>query len=152
MIAMCLRTRSNREEWAICSACKRPVRVHEGPNRVQGSEPIVGHGLCLRSTESKWATSDRGVITAELLKTGGDRMVKRKTFPAYGNCSIALATEEMKDGRWAVVVTVTQSTDTAERNTDLPVTHERFASEAEAEAFGLQSAKEWIDRNTAQAV
>ena len=49
-------------------------------------------------------------------------MVKRKTFPAYGNCSIALATEEMKDGRWAVVVTVTQSTDTAELNTDLPVT------------------------------
>ena len=41
-------------------------------------------------------------------------MVNRKTFPAYGNCSIALATEEMKDGRWAVVVTVTQSTDTAD--------------------------------------
>jgi len=79
-------------------------------------------------------------------------MVTRKTFPAYGNCSIALATEEMKDGRWAVVVTVTQSTDTAERNTDLPVTDERFASEAEAEAFGVQSAKEWIDRNTAQTV
>jgi hypothetical protein len=29
---------------------------------------------------------------------------------------------------------------------------ERFASEAEAEAFGVQSAKEWIDRNTAQTV
>jgi hypothetical protein len=79
-------------------------------------------------------------------------MVTRKTFPAYGNCSIALATEEMKDGRWAVVVTVEQSTDTAERNTDLPVMDERFASEAEAEAFGVQSAKEWIDRNTAQTV
>jgi len=79
-------------------------------------------------------------------------MVNRKTFPAYGNCSIALATEEMKDGRWAVVVTVTQSTDTAERNTDLPVTHERFDSEAEAEAFGVRSAKEWIDQNTAQTV
>jgi len=91
-------------------------------------------------------------MTEELLNTGGDRMVNRKTFPAYGNCSIALATEEMKDGRWAVVVTVTQSTDTAERNTDLPVTHERFDSEAEAEAFGVRSAKEWIDQNTAQTV
>ena len=79
-------------------------------------------------------------------------MVKRKTFPVHGNCSIALATEEMKDGRWAVVVTVTQSTDTAELNTDLPVTHARFATESEAEAFGVQSAREWIDRNTAQTV
>ena len=79
-------------------------------------------------------------------------MVNRKTFPAYGNCSIALATEEMKDGRWAVVVTVTQSTATAERNTDLPVTDERFVSEAEAEAFGVRSAKDWIDQNTAPTV
>jgi hypothetical protein len=149
MIVMCLRSRSNPEEWAICSACKRPVRVQEGPTRVRGNEAIVGHGRCPGSTESKCAKSDRGVTTAELLDTGGDRMVKRKTFPAYGNCSIALATEEMKDGRWAVVVTVTQSTDTAERNTDLPVTHERFVSEAEAEAFGLRSAKDWIDQNTA---
>jgi hypothetical protein len=105
------------EEWVICPACKRPVRVQ-----------------------------------AELLDTGGDRMVKRKKFPGYGNCSIALATEEMNDGRWAVVVTVTETTDTAERNTELPVTHERFVSEAEAEAFGLRSAREWIDRNTAQTV
>ena len=79
-------------------------------------------------------------------------MVKRKTFPAYGNCSIALVTEEMKDGRWAVVVTVTQSIDTVELNTDLPVTHARFAIEPEAEAFGARSAREWIDRNTAQTV
>jgi hypothetical protein len=122
MIVMCLRTRSNPEEWAICSASKRPVWVQEG----------LEYG--------------------EMSNTGGDRMVKRKTVPAYGNCSIALATEEMKDGRWAVVVTVTQSTDTAERNTDLPVTDERFASEAEAEAFGVRSAKEWIDRNTPQTV
>jgi hypothetical protein len=91
-------------------------------------------------------------MAPQLVRVGGDIMVKRKTFPMYGNCSIALATEEMKDGKWAVVVTVTQSTDTAQRNTDLPVTHERFDSEAEAEAYGLRSAKEWIDRNTPQAV
>jgi hypothetical protein len=58
----------------------------------------------------------------------------------------------MSDGKWAVVVTVTQSTDTAQRNTDLPVTHERFDGEAEAEAYGLRSAKEWIDQNTPQTV
>ena len=79
-------------------------------------------------------------------------MIRRKTFPVYGNCSIALTTEEMSDGKWAVVVTITQTTDTAQRNTDLPVSHERFDSEAEAEAYGVRIAKEWIDQNTAQAV
>jgi CheY-like chemotaxis protein len=59
MIVMCLRTRSNPEEWAICSACKRPVRVQEGATRVHGNVPIVGHGRCLMSRESKWAKSDR---------------------------------------------------------------------------------------------
>jgi hypothetical protein len=75
-------------------------------------------------------------------------MVHRKTVPAYGNCDIALATEQMRDGKWAVVATITQSTDTAERTTDLPVSHQRFETEAEAEEHGLRTAREWIDRNT----
>jgi hypothetical protein len=75
-------------------------------------------------------------------------MVHRKTVPAYGNCDIALATEQMRDGKWAVVATITQSTDTAQRTTDLPVSHQRFETEAEAEEHGLQTAREWIDRNT----
>jgi hypothetical protein len=75
-------------------------------------------------------------------------MVHRKTVPAYGNCDIALATEQMRDGKWAVVATITQSTDTAQRTTDLPVSHQRFETEAEAEEHGLRTAREWIDRNT----
>jgi hypothetical protein len=77
-------------------------------------------------------------------------MVHRKTFPAHGGCGIALATEQMKDGKWAVVATVTQSTDSAQRVTDLPVTHDRFESEQAAEEYGLRSAREWIDQNTPQ--
>ena len=110
----------------------------------------MAHGSCLRSVEAEFFTTGPGRNNRQLLNLRGDSMITRKTFPTYGNCSIVLTTEEMKDGKWAVVVTVTQSTDTAERNTDLPVTHERFDSEAEAEAYGVRSAKEWIDRNTAQ--
>ena len=110
----------------------------------------MAHGRCLiEPTAAEWQ-GGQGTITTQLLNPRGDSMVNRRTFPVYGNCSIALATEEMRDGKWAVVVTVTQSTDTAQLNTDLPVTHERFDSEAEAEAYGVRSAKEWIDRNTPQ--
>jgi hypothetical protein len=75
-------------------------------------------------------------------------MVHRKSVPAYNHCTIGLTTEEMKDGGWAVVVTVTQSTDGADRHVDLPVTHHRFDSEAEAERYGISAAREWIDQNT----
>ena len=74
-------------------------------------------------------------------------MVERKTFPAYGNCGISLAAEQMNDGKWAVAVTVIESTDTAQRNTDLPLIDRRFDTEAEAEAFGVAMAREWIDQN-----
>jgi hypothetical protein len=75
-------------------------------------------------------------------------MVHRKTIPAYGNCDIALATEQMRDGKWAVVATITHSTDSVQRTTDLPVSHQRFDTEAEAEEHGLRTAREWIDHNT----
>jgi hypothetical protein len=74
-------------------------------------------------------------------------MVERKTVPAYGNCGIKLAAEQMNDGKWAVAVTVVQSTDTAQRNTDLPITDARFDTETEAEEHGIRMAQEWIDRN-----
>jgi hypothetical protein len=56
-------------------------------------------------------------------------MVQRKIIPAYGGYNIAVATEQMDDGNWAAVATVTQSTGTAQRNIDLPVPKERFATE-----------------------
>lgn len=74
-------------------------------------------------------------------------MVQRKTIPAYGGYDIAVATEQMNDGHWAAVATVTQSTGTAQRNIDLPVSKQRFATEADAEDFAVSMAKEWIDRN-----
>lgn len=74
-------------------------------------------------------------------------MVQRKIIPAYGGYNIAVATEQMDDGNWAAVATVTQSTDTAQRNIDLPVSKERFTTEADAENFAVRMAKEWIDKN-----
>ncbi|MGH7403940.1 MAG: hypothetical protein ACREKQ_16040 [Candidatus Rokuibacteriota bacterium] len=78
-------------------------------------------------------------------------MTHRKTVPVNDSYEIALATENMQDGRWAVVSTVKQKTDTAQRIVDLPVTDQRFGSEAEAEDYGVRMATEWIDRNTPQA-
>ena len=75
-------------------------------------------------------------------------MVERKTFPAGGGYSIAVAAERMKDGKWAAVATVQQSTATGQRNIDLPISNARFATEAEAENFELSRAREWIEQNT----
>jgi hypothetical protein len=75
-------------------------------------------------------------------------MVQRKVIPAHGGYDIAVATEQMRDGKWAAVATVTQTTDTAQRDIDLPVSNERFATEADAENFAVRMAKEWIEKNT----
>jgi hypothetical protein len=79
-------------------------------------------------------------------------MIQRKTVPAYGHCDIALATEQMSDGKWAVVATVKHSTGTAQQSIDLPVSHERFDSQADAENHGIRMAKAWIDENTPKEV
>jgi hypothetical protein len=79
-------------------------------------------------------------------------MFQRKTVPAYRNCDIAIATEQMSDGKWAVVATVKHSTKTAEQTTDLPVSHERFDTQAEAESHGVRMAKAWIEENTPKEV
>jgi hypothetical protein len=79
-------------------------------------------------------------------------MFQRKTVPAYRNCDIAIATEQMSDGKWAVVATVKHSTDTAEQTIDLPIPRERFDTQAEAEKHGLQMAKAWIEENSPREV
>ena len=75
-------------------------------------------------------------------------MVQRRVIPADGGYDIAVATEQMRDGNWAAVATVTQTTGTAQRDIDLPVSKERFATEADAEAFAVRMAKEWIEKNS----
>ena len=74
-------------------------------------------------------------------------MVQRKMIPGSGGYDIAVATEQMPDGNWAAVATVTQSTGTAQRDIDLPVPKERFATQGEAENFAVRMAKEWIEKN-----
>ena len=74
-------------------------------------------------------------------------MIQRKTIPAQGDYSIAVASEQMRDGRWSAVATLQQSTPTGLRNIDLPVSDQRFDTEAEAERFVIDLAKAWIDRN-----
>ena len=74
-------------------------------------------------------------------------MIQRKTIPAQGDYSIAVASEKMRDGRWSAVATLQQSTATGMRNIDLPVSEQRFDTEDEAERFVIDLAKAWIDHN-----
>src|SRR5512132_2377794 len=77
----------------------------------------------------------------------GDAMVERKIFPAYAGDSVAVASEQMKDGKWAAVATITHSTGTGQRIIDLPMPTERFDTEEQAERTAVEMAMEWIDRN-----
>ena len=74
-------------------------------------------------------------------------MVHRKVFPAHGGYDIAVASEQMRDGKWSAVASVTHSTNTARRAIDLPVPSERFESAEDAERFAVNAAREWIESN-----
>jgi hypothetical protein len=74
-------------------------------------------------------------------------MVQRKIFPAYGGYNVAVASEQMKDGKWAAVATITHSTGTGQRIIDLPIPNQRFDTEEQAERSIVKTAMEWIDRN-----
>jgi len=74
-------------------------------------------------------------------------MVQRKIFPAYGGYNVAVASEQMKDGKWAAVATITHSTGTGQRIIDLPIPNQRFETGEEAERSVVKMAMEWIDRN-----
>ena len=78
-------------------------------------------------------------------------MVERKHIPIDAECAINIVTEEMADGRWAVVTSVKHESPTGEKIFDLPVCDERFASQSEAEDAGFSQAREWIDRNMPRA-
>ena len=69
----------------------------------------------------------------------------------YRDYAIAVTTERMKDGDWAVVARAIHHTPTAEDVFPVPVPEQRFPTEHEAREFGLQVAREWIDHNTPQA-
>jgi hypothetical protein len=78
-------------------------------------------------------------------------MIERKTLPVDDENSIAIVTERMNDGRWAVVASVKHRSPTGEKITDLPVRDARYASQAEAEEAGITQARDWLARNTSHA-
>jgi hypothetical protein len=79
-------------------------------------------------------------------------MVKRHSYPTeYPGCGIALTTERMKDGKWSVVATIEQHVGDGVQYTTLPVTHERFDTEAAAHDFGLAQARDHLARATPAA-
>ena len=78
-------------------------------------------------------------------------MVERKHIPVNAACAINIVTEQMSDGRWAVVASVKHESPTGEKIIDLPVQDDRFASQSDAEDAGFSQAREWIDHNMPRA-
>jgi hypothetical protein len=79
-------------------------------------------------------------------------MVKRNSYPtSYPGHEIALTTERMKDGKWSVVASIEHQVGDGVQTTPLPVTHERFDTEADAHAFGMSQANDYLARATPAA-
>ena len=75
-------------------------------------------------------------------------MIERRTFPTdFVGCEITVVTEQLSDTAWAAVSTIHQSRAGATRTIDLPVSAKRFASQSDAQEFGLQQAVTWLERN-----
>jgi hypothetical protein len=78
-------------------------------------------------------------------------MIERKHIPVNADCSINIVSEQMGDGRWAVVTSIKHESSTGEKIIDMPVRDTRYASQSEAEEAGFAQAREWIDRNMPRA-
>ena len=78
-------------------------------------------------------------------------MVERKHIPIDAEYSVNIVTEQMADGRWAVVSSIKHESPTGEKIIDLPVCDDRFGSQSEAENAGFSQAREWIDHNMPRA-
>jgi len=78
-------------------------------------------------------------------------MIQRTTVPVDDESSIAVVTEQMADGGWAVVASIKQTSPTGEKIIDLPVSDARYATQAEAEQAGVSQGRDWIARNMPRA-
>jgi hypothetical protein len=78
-------------------------------------------------------------------------MIHRATVPVNDEYSIAVVTEQMADGTWAVVASVKHLSPTGENITDLPVRDTRYPTQHDAEQAGISQARDWIDRNVPHA-
>lgn len=75
-------------------------------------------------------------------------MIDRTKIPtAWQGCEISIVTEQMGDGRWAVVAGITQTTPQHTRTIDLPTSSETFATRDEAQAQGVAQAERWLEQN-----
>jgi hypothetical protein len=78
-------------------------------------------------------------------------MVQRKDIPVNDDYTIAVVTEQMADGEWAVVASIKHRSPSGEQLTDLPVTNLRYTSQVEAEEAGIAQARAWLSQNVSHA-
>ena len=78
-------------------------------------------------------------------------MIQRTTVPVSEEYSITAVSEQMVDGRWAVVASVMHRSPAGEKIIDMPVRDTRYPTQAEAEQAGVQQARDWIERNLPRA-
>jgi hypothetical protein len=77
-----------------------------------------------------------------------DESIVRKSFPtSHADYTIIVTSERFRDGTWAVVTNVKQANPHGERMIDLPVPDQTFATQDDAEDFGLRMGMDWLKRN-----
>jgi hypothetical protein len=77
-------------------------------------------------------------------------MIERKLLPVNDEYAIAVVTERMNDGGWAVVASIKHQTPTGEQVIDLPIQDQRYADQREAEEAGVREGRDWLERNVAR--
>jgi hypothetical protein len=78
-------------------------------------------------------------------------MVQRKDIPVNDDYTVAVVTEQMADGGWAVVASIKHRSPSGEQLTDLPVTNLRYESQSEAEEAGISQGRAWLAQNVPHA-
>jgi hypothetical protein len=78
-------------------------------------------------------------------------MVQRKDIPVNDEYTVAVVTEQMADGGWAVVSSIKHRSPSGEQLTDLPVNDLRYRTQPEAEEAGLAQARDWLTKNLPHA-
>ena len=78
-------------------------------------------------------------------------MIQRKDVPVNDEYSVAVVTEDMADGRWAVVANIKHRSPSGEQIIALPIQTERYADQRQAEEAGLAQAPAWLTQNVPSA-
>jgi len=72
---------------------------------------------------------------------------RTRVSTAWDGCDISIVTESLRDGRWGVVAAIQETTPQHTRTVDLPAPSETFATREEAQAYGVEQAERWLERN-----